>query len=43
MKMKKEVDEDQDVSEHAVWSVSSAKTGHGVKCLRDGDLTTYWQ
>jgi len=27
----------------AVWSVSSAKAGNGVDCLRDGRRDTFWQ
>ncbi|KAG0367277.1 anaphase-promoting complex subunit 10 [Gamsiella multidivaricata] len=27
----------------ATWSVSSAKSGHGIGMLRDNNLSTYWQ
>ncbi|KAF9107558.1 Anaphase-promoting complex subunit 10 [Mortierella sp. GBA35] len=32
-----------EIGRHATWSVSSAKTGHGIELLRDNDLDTYWQ
>ncbi|KAF9020941.1 anaphase-promoting complex, subunit 10 [Hymenopellis radicata] len=31
-----------DISGRANWSVSSAKFGFGVECLRDGDPDTFW-
>ncbi|KAK0204593.1 anaphase-promoting complex, subunit 10/DOC domain-containing protein [Desarmillaria ectypa] len=31
-----------DISSRAKWSVSSAKFGFGVECLRDGDPETFW-
>ncbi|KAF8920115.1 anaphase-promoting complex, subunit 10-domain-containing protein, partial [Mucidula mucida] len=31
-----------DISGRAKWSVSSAKFGFGVECLRDGDPDTFW-
>ncbi|KAG7450971.1 anaphase-promoting complex, subunit 10 [Guyanagaster necrorhizus] len=31
-----------DISSRAKWSVSSAKFGFGVECLRDGDSETFW-
>ncbi|PBL03858.1 anaphase-promoting complex subunit 10 [Armillaria gallica] len=31
-----------DISTRAKWSVSSAKFGFGVECLRDGDPETFW-
>lgn len=34
---------ERDISQQAVWSVSSCKQGCGVQKLRDGDTTTYWQ
>jgi hypothetical protein len=39
---------DKDVAEteigkHAVWSLSTAKTGSGVQQLRDNNLDTFWQ
>uniref|UniRef100_A0A7S1YAW7 DOC domain-containing protein n=1 Tax=Sexangularia sp. CB-2014 TaxID=1486929 RepID=A0A7S1YAW7_9EUKA len=33
----------REVGHSAIFSVSSAKAGHGVQCLRDGALDTYWQ
>jgi hypothetical protein len=32
-----------EIGRQAAWSVSSAKTGHGLELLRDNDLDTYWQ
>ncbi|KAF9090602.1 Anaphase-promoting complex subunit 10 [Mortierella sp. AD031] len=32
-----------EIGRQATWSVSSAKTGHGIELLRDNDLDTYWQ
>ncbi|KAF9922111.1 Anaphase-promoting complex subunit 10 [Linnemannia zychae] len=32
-----------EIGKQAAWSVSSAKTGHGIELLRDNDLDTYWQ
>ena len=34
---------ERDISQQAVWSVSSCKLGCGVQKLRDGNTTTYWQ
>lgn len=34
---------ERDISQQAVWSVSSCKQGCGVQKLRDGNTTTYWQ
>ncbi|XP_063723255.1 anaphase-promoting complex subunit 10-like [Symsagittifera roscoffensis] len=33
----------REVGSHAVWSLSSCKSGFGVGQLRDGLTTTYWQ
>lgn len=33
----------RELSEDATWSLSSAKTGNGVRELRDGSLDTFWQ
>jgi anaphase-promoting complex subunit 10 len=33
----------REIGSNAVFTVSSAKAGHGVQCLRDGDLETFWQ
>lgn len=35
--------EQQEVGEHAVWTLSSAKPGFGVEQLRDDNIDTYWQ
>ncbi|KAJ5078125.1 anaphase-promoting complex subunit 10 [Anaeramoeba ignava] len=32
-----------EIGDQAVWSLSSAKPGHGVEQLRDGDAETFWQ
>lgn len=34
---------ERDISQQAVWSVSSCKQGYGVQNLRDGNTGTYWQ
>ncbi|KAF9366016.1 Anaphase-promoting complex subunit 10 [Mortierella sp. NVP85] len=36
-------DDRVDIGRLATWSVSSAKTGHGLEMLRDNNLDTYWQ
>ena len=36
-------DDQLELGNSAVWSVSSAKPGYGVDKLRDGSLETYWQ
>ena len=33
----------REIGHRAVWSVSSAKAGNGVDCLRDGRMDTFWQ
>lgn len=33
----------REVGAHAVWSLSSCKSGYGVDHLRDNNLETYWQ
>ena len=33
----------REISNLAVWSVTSAKPGNGVELLRDGRDDTYWQ
>eukprot|EP00041_Stephanoeca_diplocostata_P024546 m.625229 g.625229 ORF g.625229 m.625229 type:complete len:181 (+) comp22547_c0_seq8:301-843(+) len=33
----------REIGEHAVWTLSSCKQGFGVKQLRDGKVSTYWQ
>jgi anaphase-promoting complex subunit 10 len=33
----------QELGENAIWSVSSAKSGSGVRYLRDNDMETFWQ
>jgi len=35
--------EKQEIGDWAVWSLSSAKTGFGIRQLRDDDFSTYWQ
>lgn len=35
--------DDQEIGNLAVWSVTSAKQGNGVRALRDNDVDTYWQ
>ena len=32
-----------EIGDLAVWSLSTAKPGNGVELLRDGNLDTYWQ
>ena len=33
----------REVGHLATWTVSSAKAGNGVDCLRDGRMDTFWQ
>lgn len=33
----------QDLSKHAVWTLSSAKQGNGVEQIRDNMVETFWQ
>ncbi|KAG0217178.1 Anaphase-promoting complex subunit 10 [Mortierella sp. GBA43] len=36
-------DDKVDIGRLATWTVSSAKTDHGIEMLRDDNLDTYWQ
>ena len=38
-----QTENERDISQQAVWSVSSCKQGYGVQNLRDGNVGTYWQ
>ena len=33
----------REIGSLAVWSVTSAKPGHGVECMRDNSTESYWQ
>ena len=38
-----EYNDQREIGDQAVWSVSSCKLGFGVNHLFDGKLDTYWQ
>eukprot|EP00762_Andalucia_godoyi_P003797 ANDGO_08627.mRNA.1 Anaphase-promoting complex subunit 10 len=37
------LEDQRDVTREGVWTVSSSKSGSGIKCLLDDDTTTFWQ